>query len=444
VPAPRFKPVRVEQSIRQVGEGKWEIRVFAGRDPVTKKTRHVSRTTTEGVKAAQKLKARLITEVEDGLHVVEVPQEPVEVELPMTFGELLDEWMTNRKKRGRAVTTLNGYRVNIEATIRPALGSVELAKLTQRDLDSFYDGLLDNGVTPATIMHHHRIISAALTQAEKWDYVVTNVARKASPPEVRKKEIKSPPSDRVRDLIGAAEASSRPEMATIMTIAALTGMRRGELCGLRWSDIDWDERSLMVRRSIWQTSRDWGVKDPKTHQNRQVFLADRTVAVLKARLQRALGLAAQAEVRLSEDAYVFSPEVDGLRPAYPDWVSRWCHKLCQELEAPAVERAKAEHRQLREKEKWDYSFHGLRHYAATELSRAGATPVTTGGRLGHAGNGSFTLANYVHNTDDQAIAAAALLEAELFGELAEVVDMDNDIVDAEVVEDELPGELEAG
>ncbi len=128
-----------------------------------------------------------------------------------------------------------------------------LTKLTARDLDAFYGRLIAEGTSPAMVMHHHRVIDAALRQAEKWGTVPVSVARNASPPRVPKRPMIVPPPDRVRALIDLAAASRSPELSTVITLAALTGMRRGEICGLRWSDIDWQGSALTVRHSIWQT-----------------------------------------------------------------------------------------------------------------------------------------------------------------------------------------------
>ena len=242
-----FKVITVEKGIRQIGPARWEVRVFAGRNPETQAIRHVSRSTTDGIAAARRLKAKLITEVADGKHG----------STSGTFGQLLDAWLKDGRQ-GRATTTLDGYRINIESTIRPALGPIMLSKLTARDLDAFYGRLIADGTSPAMVMHHHRVISAALRQAEKWGTVPASVARNATPPRVPKKPMLVPPPERVRALIDLAATSRNPEQATIITVAALTGMRRGELCGLRWSDIDWQDSSLTVRHSIWQTRDGWG------------------------------------------------------------------------------------------------------------------------------------------------------------------------------------------
>lgn len=390
----KFKPVTVEQGIRQVGPDRWEVRVFAGRDPVTGRPRLVSRGTTKGIRAARTIRSQLATEVAAGGHGVSTVG---------TFGALLDDWLRDGKQ-GRAATTLEGYRKKIDSGIRPALGAKRLDKLTTKDLDTFYAGLIRDGKSEALVMAYHRIIAAALRQGEKWRIVPVSVARDATPPRVPDKPMVVPPPERVRRLIDAAAASRTPELATIITVAALTGMRRGELCGLRWSDIDWQGSALAVERSIFQTSGGvWGTKDPKSHQVRRLVLGEHAMAVLAGRRQRVDDAASLAEVDLPPDAYVFSLTVDGSRPMLPSAITLAFTRLCSRMaEANPNE------------DPWPYRFHDLRHYTATELFRQGHHARTVADRLGHA-DPALTLRVYTHDTEDQAIAAAASLEAGIIG-----------------------------
>ena len=391
----RFTAITVEKGIRQVAPHRWEVRVYAGRDPETGKVRHVTRTTTMGIRAARTLRAKLTTEVASGQHGASGRG---------TFGELLDAWLRDGKQ-GRAESTMASYRSHIESAIRPALGPIPLAKLTARDLDRFYAKLTKDGVSPAMIMHHHRVVSAALRQGEKWGMVPGSVARNATPPRVPVKPLTIPPPERVRQLIDAAAASSMPEMAAIITVAALTGMRRGELAGLQWGDIDFEESVINVNRSVWQTGPAWGIKDPKTHQVRRVLLGDHAAGVLLGRFTRASATAGECEVDLGNDAFVFSDKPDGSVPIMPDRLSRRFNALCRGMEEAAEEAGL-------EEDPWPYRLHDLRHYSATELFRAGHHARTVADRLGHS-DPALTLRVYTHTTPDRAQAAADDLESGL-------------------------------
>jgi len=164
-------------------------------------------------------------------------------------------------------------------------------------------------------------VEGGIKDARKQDFVPVDVARHATPPSVPKKELTIPPPERVRVLMERAAASPSLEWATIITLAALTGTRRRELCGLQRSDIDWEGSALTVRRSTWQTSAGWGVKLPKTHQIRRLPFGPEAMAVLAGRLKRVTDAAKSAEVEVGTDAYVFSPEIDGARPMMPSAVT---------------------------------------------------------------------------------------------------------------------------
>ena len=385
-----------DKGIREKSPGVWEVRVHVARDPATTRIKQVSRTTRKGIAEARRIRARLMTEVAEGRHG----------STATTFDALLDQWFAHIEAVGRSPKTLAEYRRKIESAIRPALGHIRLDRLTTHQLDTWYRSLIGSGTSPATVMHYHRIIAAALHQAERWAWVRHSAARLAQPPSVPHKELTVPPPERVRALIDAAASSRSPEMAAVITLAALTGLRRGELCGLRWSDMDWPGSMVTVRRSIWQVGSDWGCKDTKTHQTRRLALGEDATAVLRGRFRRATATADVGEVSMTRDAYVFSPVVGGELPVMPNWITRAFSLLCDRMETLA---ARAEPPRA---ESWPYRFHDLRHYTATELFRAGHSARTVADRLGHS-DAALTLRVYTHDTEDQARAAALSLESGL-------------------------------
>lgn len=385
-------------TMRERSPGRWELRAFAGRDPVTGKPRQITRTWAAprrepeaGKRQAAKELAKLVAEVERGEHGG----------TGSTFGMLLDEWLAHGERMGRSPKTLHEYRRKIDKQIRPALGAKRLDKLTAHDLDRFYAVQLGAGLGERSVHHLHRIIGAALRQGRKWGHVRSNIAEDATPPSPRRTELTVPSPERVSALIreAARPGARNPELAAIVTLAALTGMRRGELCGLRWSDIDWQGSAVVIRRSIWQTPTATGVKAPKTHQSRRLVLGGHAMALLAARFERATADADAAMVPLSPDGYVFSLDPHGAEPMRPDSITQAFTRLCRRMEAKTGE-------------PWPYRLHDLRHYTATQLFAAGLNPKTVADRLGHA-DPSITLRVYTANTDTQALAAADALEAGL-------------------------------
>ena len=402
--------------MREKAPGRWELRVYVGRDAVTGRPKQISRVYTAprrepgaGKREAAKQLAALVAEVERGKLGGS----------SSTLGALLDEYIAHIERMGRAPTTLYGYRRIVAKRIGPALGSKRLDKLTAHDLDRFYADQLASGLGGRSVHHIRRQISAALRQGRKWGWVATNVAEDATPPKLRRAEMNVPSPEQVTALIGeAARPETRaPEIAAVITVLALTGMRRGELCGLRWSDVDWQGSAVNINQAIWQTGEGIGAKSPKSHQARRLLLGKNAVAVLADRHARASADAEMAKVRLPDSAYIFSPDVDGAEPIHPDSVTRAFNRLCRRMEEPALVKLresnpKATRADLAATDRWDFRLHDLRHYTATQLFAAGLNPKTVADRLGHA-DPSVTLRVYTANTDAQAQEAADSLEAGL-------------------------------
>ena len=113
-------------------------------------------------------------------------------------------------------------------------------------------------------MHHfHRILRAALNQAVKWGWTDVNVARKATAPTPPVPEVHVPSLEQARALLVRAEGTGSPDLGPIILFAMLTGVRRGELCGIQWSDIEWADQLVTIRRSIWQVRFDVGREGPE-------------------------------------------------------------------------------------------------------------------------------------------------------------------------------------
>lgn len=373
-------------TIRERSPGHFELRAYnaATGKQVTKTYAHPRKEQGVGIAEAKKRLARLVTDVADGKFGTK--KDPTEI---MTLSMLLDEWIAHGETRGRSPNTLHGYRSKAVRIKAGPLGGIEASKLTTRDLDRWYDTLLAGGMSAATVMHHHRIVRAALNQAKRWKYIPQNPADDIHLESGRRAEMQVPTAVQGRALILRATGTFSPDFGPILLFAMLTGMRRGELCGIQWSDIDWDGSRVTVRRSVWQIRSTWGLKDPKTHQVRTIALDPVAVSLLTARKTRAESEAATACVPLSTDAFVWSTLADGLSPRTPNSLTRAFHRLCRTMETEALA---ADPPRV---ESWQFRFHDLRHLSATEMVGQGMDPKTVAARLGHA-NPSVTLAVYAH------------------------------------------------
>ncbi len=183
-----------------------------------------------------------------------------------------------RASVGRSPTTLHDYAASARRIKASAIGTKMVANLTTRDIDLAYSRWRVEGMTAATVLHHHRVLRAALSQAERWGWITRNPAKFASVASSRTPELHVPTPEQAQALVLRAASTASPDLGPIILFAMLTGCRRGEICGLQWSDIDWATPRLTVRRSVWQVRRSLGVKDTKTHQVRRIALDEHATA----------------------------------------------------------------------------------------------------------------------------------------------------------------------
>jgi integrase len=383
-------------SERPPGSGVWRLRVYLGRDPLTGQPVQRQETFRGNETAARKALAALVTKAEKGKFD----------RSNATVGQLLDRWLEHITPIRRP-STIAGYRAKIDHAIRPALGDVRLAKLTAAELDRCYRAWQAKGLAPATVRQYHAILSAALHQAEKWDYIDRSPTRRASPPAPRGAVMKVPTPEQLTELVAAAE-ESEPVLATAIALAALTGMRRGELCALRWSDVDLEGGTVAVERGITVIEGETHIGPTKTHQARRVALDDVGTAVLCRRWAFMKELADRAESPLVADPYVLSYNAKGGRPVNPDTVSHRFAGLCAGMRRAAAKRRKVKVDDLPADQQWPFRFHDLRHFSVTTLIAAGVDVRTVAERHGHA-QATMTLNRYAHALPERDREAAGVL-----------------------------------
>ena len=382
----RYRPVVATGHIRKRGNA-WQLIVAAGRDPITGRKRYVSRTVHGAKREAQAQLNRLLVEVGDGAHQG----------TDATVGELLERWLAVASPDWSPKTVLETRRF-LDRLILPRFGATPLRKLTTAALDQFYadlrksGGVGDKPLAPASVRRVHVVVRRGLQQGVKWGWLSANPAANATLPRVPRVDIQPPAPDQVATLIRMA-AEEEPEFAVFLRLAAATGARRGELCALRWSDIDLDAGTVVVARSIVQGGDGLVEKETKTHAIRRIALDRGTVVDLADHLYRSHELAGQFGVDFGDSGYVFSYQPDRSAPWRPDVATARFERLRDRAGLPTVR------------------LHDLRHYVATRLIGAGVSVRTVSGRLGHA-NPATTLSVYSHF-----LQAADQQAAQMLGDL---------------------------
>lgn len=304
----------------------------------------------------------------------------------MMVGEFLADWMEALPSSGRGVATVSSYRHNLRLHVVSNIGGVQLQELTAVDLDRLYRKLLTSGrkkgtggLSNRTVRYIHTILSAALTDAVNKGLLTRNPANKATPPSAKSAKAAEMAWWRPHELRAFVRLVANHELGPLFRLAGATGMRRGELVGLRWIDVDLERQRIDVRQQI--TSTDYIVRrdQPKSDRGLRVVTLDPDTADVLGSLPR------------HPSGYVF---VDATgQPRHPESIARIFTRLATRSALPRIR------------------FHDLRHSHVAHLIEANIDPLTISRRLGHA-SVAFTLDRYGH-LFDQAGATAAQAVSEL-------------------------------
>jgi integrase len=305
-----------------------------------------------------------------------------------TLESLLKRWLEHCEQVGHAPATLHEHKRMVDKIIIPMMpGTIKLRQLGAEDLDRLYGKLTGKGNKPSSVRRVHAVVRAALAQAVKWRLVGYNVALDATPPPLRPADVESPAPEDVEMLVRAGYQGMDPVSGVLLYLAAVTGARRGELCGLKWSDVDWENGTLTIARSADDKGIKPGqparIKATKTYKARTIPLDALTLDELKR--HRDWLTEGPAGRPISEDSFIFSGSVR--RPMRPDHASYVCEKAAKDAGVKI-------------------HFHQLRHYMASQAIGAGFDPVAVAHRLGHS-NPQTTLNIYAKALPAQSQQIAA-------------------------------------
>jgi integrase len=374
--------------------GMFRVRVYLGRDD-NGRSRYLERS-VKGKRAAEQVAAELVAVHGGGQRA----------DGAITLSRWLTVWIARLERDGRSPTTIASYRLVARHAKSRRLGQARLVDLRPSDFDAHYDALAAAGLSPSTVAGHHRVLRAAMRAAWRAERIPQVVADKASPPRVPQRGFVLPTDAAVGVVVRSALASHLEgdrETGRAVVLLVRSGMRRGELCGLQWADVDWRERGVTVRRAVVRSGAAMTVKAPKSGRTRWVALDDDTMAVLDAQRVYQVDRARWGGGTLSADAFVFPATTDttGRTPARPD---RWSHAW----------------RRLADREGLDARLHDLRHLQASTLLDAGLKAQDVAARLGHA-SPAVTAKIYSHQLagrDRDAADVAGLMLARPVGPCA--------------------------
>src|SRR5450759_4162009 len=242
--------------IRPQGEGSWQLKFDLGRDPVTGKRKSKFVTFRGNKRQAQGELTRLLAQRNAGSYV-----DPSK----MTLAEYLNHWLTADVERRVGKRTAARYREIVERNIMPRLGHVPLRKLTAAYIEAFEadlqrDGWVKpgkkgieaprRGLSAQTVLHVHRTLSQALNHAVRLEVLIKNPAKQVKPPRPASLEIKILDKQEIMALLKAAKNMN---LYVPVLVAVTTGIRRGELLGLRWRDLDLTACTLTVNQAMLRT-----------------------------------------------------------------------------------------------------------------------------------------------------------------------------------------------
>ncbi len=343
--------------IRKRSDGRWEGRIIVGQKQDGKFIyRSVfAKTQKELLPKLDELRSRY-----DGVELTEGSA--------VTLCDWLDKWMSEYKQGVLRASTYARYRSDIKNHITPHIGQKKLTQIRSSDIQKLYNALSDQGLASATVRGVHMILHTALACAVREGLLPKDPTEGTSPPKIQRKEKRVLSKSEIG--IFMKQLESDIFWHDLFYTELLTGMRRGELCGIRWEDFDEQKGTLKVARSIEYVHGKLVIGETKTDDGKRVIY-------LPESLKRML--ADKKYNSISE--LVFPDMLDPSKPIRPDSAY---HKLKSTLKAAGLPNIR---------------FHDLRHTFASHAANSGIAPKTLAEIVGHS-KASFTLDTYAHVTTD--------------------------------------------
>ena len=290
-----------------------------------------------------------------------------------TLEDFLHQWLISYQNTIRP-NTFDQYAGLIHNRIIPALGKIKLKDLGTDKVQSFINYEVTRGASPSMIRYIHGVLRRALNFAVKWNLIVRNPALGISRPRIIRNEMKTLSDDQVRSFLSSVKGN---RYESLYWLAISTGLRQGELLGLKWSDLEWSTKHLHIRRQVQrQKGKGLVLTEPKSAAGKRlVVLSSHTIGALQTHFNLQIDEKIAAGKRWQENDLIF-PSVFGTPLDHSN--------LSKDFKESLVRAGLPEIR-----------FHDLRHTAATLLLMQGVNPKIVQERLGHS-DISLTLNTYSH------------------------------------------------
>lgn len=376
-------------TIRKRADGRWEGRIIIGH----KKNGSPMFKSVFG--KTQKSTLKQLHQLIDLYRDVDLTEE-----CRMTLGEWLDKWLDEYMLFTIKESTLRSYRTMADHYIKRYIGNKQLVYLTTADIQRLYNKIKKEGRVVSHPIHKkqlsdsmvrsvHMLLHQALDVAVKERLIVRNPTQGTTIPKQRKTEKQVLNDNQLEIFLNAIKEELY--WYDFFYVEIMTGLRRGEICGLKWEDINFIENTLSVKRSISKkTGGGIVVGETKTGAGmRTMVIPPSVVEILEQRKTKSMS------------EWIFPYPINPTNPLYPDLAYRKLHGILQKAELPLIR------------------FHDLRHTFATHAMQGGVDAKTLSGILGHT-DASFTLDTYTHVTSDMqrnaSVVVNTMMQPFLIGE----------------------------
>ena len=294
-------------------------------------------------------------------------------------GQFLTHWLENVHKQSIRSRTYERYEEIVRLHLVPGIGHHQLQKLSPQHLQSFYTKKLEEGLSPTTVISFHNVLHKALETAVRWNLISRNTCDLVSPPRRKHFEIQPLSTEQVQQLLATARGH---RLEALFILALASGLRRGELIGLKWQDINFLTGMLQVRRILTRVpsklpGKGYVEAEPKTDKGRRsILLPPFVIEALREHRVKQLESKLKAGSAWQDHDYVFCTSIGTHLNPTRDVLDQ-LKALLQKAGLP------------------DIRFHDLRHSAATMLLGMGVHPKIVQEILGH-NQISMTLDTYSH------------------------------------------------